>query len=200
MIMTMKRIRHHCWAIILFFSLTNSIPTFAFSTRFSASSYLAWVPSFNTPLEVRFSYRPPSPSKISAAYRFCSHSHDHDRYDAVDDNTRRRFVTSSLIYSISAVTFVGSSFSLPFANAATTSSSSSPASSQERRDKENLVRGYNRLQYLLDNWEDETTVCKIGQEVRGNDIYLIDAGTIEIIASAPTNLFLIPSTINRIMN
>jgi hypothetical protein len=198
MIMTMKRIRHHCWAIILFFSLTNSIPTFAFSTRFSASYCLACVPSSNTPLEVRFSYRPPSPSKTSAAYRFCFHSHDHDRYDTVYDNTRRRFVTSSLIYSISAAAFVGSSFSLPFANAATTSSS--PATSQERRDKENLVRGYNRLQYLLDNWEDETTVCKIGQEVRGDDVYFIDAGTIEIIASAPTNLFLIPSTINRIMN
>ena len=163
----MKRIRHHCWAIILFFSLTNSIPTFAFSTRFSASYCLACVPSSNTPLEVRFSYRyrPPSPSKTSAAYRFCSPSHDHDRYDIVDDNTRRRFVTSSLIYSISAATFVGSSlFSLPFANAAMTSPSQ--ASSQELRDKENLVRGYNRLQYLLDNWEEETTVCKIGQEVR----------------------------------
>jgi hypothetical protein len=30
---------------------------------------------------------------------------------------------------------------------------------QEKTDKENLVKGYKRLQYLLDNWEKETTVC-----------------------------------------
>lgn len=30
---------------------------------------------------------------------------------------------------------------------------------QEKTDKENLVKGYKRLQYLLDNWEKETTIC-----------------------------------------
>ena len=39
------------------------------------------------------------------------------------------------------------------------------APSQEQKDKENIVKGYNRLQYFLDNWEEETTICKIGQEV-----------------------------------
>ena len=39
------------------------------------------------------------------------------------------------------------------------------APSQEQKDKENIVKGYNRLQYFLDNWEKETTVCKVGQEV-----------------------------------
>lgn len=39
------------------------------------------------------------------------------------------------------------------------------AAPQEQKDKENIVKGYNRLQYLLDNWEEETTVCKTGQEV-----------------------------------
>lgn len=39
------------------------------------------------------------------------------------------------------------------------------AASQEQTDKENIVKGYNRLQYLLDNWEAETTICKTGQEV-----------------------------------
>ncbi|KAL7528464.1 hypothetical protein ACHAWF_002569 [Thalassiosira exigua] len=38
------------------------------------------------------------------------------------------------------------------------------ASSQQQKDKDNIVKGYNRLQYLLDNWEAETTVCKTGQE------------------------------------
>ena len=40
------------------------------------------------------------------------------------------------------------------------------ASAQQQKDKDNIVKGYNRLQYLLDNWEAETTVCKTGQEVR----------------------------------
>ncbi len=69
---------------------------------------------------------------------------------------RRDLLTSSLVGTI----VVG------------TSSASSPSwaaslsgGSQDDKDKENIVRGYKRLQYLLDNWEKETTVCKIGQEV-----------------------------------
>ena len=30
---------------------------------------------------------------------------------------------------------------------------------QEKTDKENIVKGYKRLEYLLDNWEKETTIC-----------------------------------------
>lgn len=33
------------------------------------------------------------------------------------------------------------------------------ASSQEAADKAKIVKGYQRLTYLLDNWEKETTVC-----------------------------------------
>lgn len=47
--------------------------------------------------------------------------------------------------------------------------SSAAAVSQEQKDKENIVKGYKRLQYLLDNWEKETTVCKIGQETTFGD-------------------------------
>eukprot|EP00980_Cylindrotheca_fusiformis_P006691 scaffold1398_cov116-Cylindrotheca_fusiformis.AAC.8 len=43
------------------------------------------------------------------------------------------------------------------------------AVSQEQKDKENIVKGYRRLQYLLDNWEAETTVCKTGQETTFGD-------------------------------
>ena len=43
------------------------------------------------------------------------------------------------------------------------------AASQEQKDKENIVKGYQRLQYLLDNWEAETTVCKTGQETTFGD-------------------------------
>lgn len=35
--------------------------------------------------------------------------------------------------------------------------------SQETQDKEKIVKGYQRLSYLLDNWEKETTSCKKGQ-------------------------------------
>lgn len=33
---------------------------------------------------------------------------------------------------------------------------------QEETDKANLLKGYKRLNYLLDNWESETTECKTG--------------------------------------
>jgi hypothetical protein len=36
------------------------------------------------------------------------------------------------------------------------------ALSQEEQDKANILKGYQRLQYLLDNWEKETTVCGMG--------------------------------------
>jgi hypothetical protein len=37
--------------------------------------------------------------------------------------------------------------------------SSANAYPEETKDKENLVKGYKRLQYLLDNWDKETTIC-----------------------------------------
>jgi len=33
---------------------------------------------------------------------------------------------------------------------------------QEEIDKINIVKGYDRLQYLLSNWEQETTICGMG--------------------------------------
>jgi hypothetical protein len=36
------------------------------------------------------------------------------------------------------------------------------ATSQEAIDKENMVKGYARLEFLLDNWEKETIVCGMG--------------------------------------
>ncbi|KAL3903210.1 MAG: hypothetical protein SGILL_010532, partial [Bacillariaceae sp.] len=48
-------------------------------------------------------------------------------------------------------------------------SNAAAPSAQEQKDKENIVKGYNRLQYLLDNWEKETTVCKTGQETTFGD-------------------------------
>jgi len=47
--------------------------------------------------------------------------------------------------------------------------STAAAATQDQKDKENIVKGYNRLQYLLDNWEAETTVCKTGQETTFGD-------------------------------
>ena len=43
------------------------------------------------------------------------------------------------------------------------------AVSQDQKDRENILKGYNRLQYLLANWEKETTVCKTGQETTWGD-------------------------------
>lgn len=36
--------------------------------------------------------------------------------------------------------------------------------SQEETDKANILKGYKRLNYLLDNWEAETTECNTGQD------------------------------------
>ena len=40
-----------------------------------------------------------------------------------------------------------------------TTSSLANAATQEQKDEENIVKGYNRLQYLLDNWEEEVCAC-----------------------------------------
>ena len=61
--------------------------------------------------------------------------------------------------------FIGKVFGLGASTAGTVLSFSTPAfgaSKQEEIDKANVVKGYNRLQYLLDNWEKETTVCGMG--------------------------------------
>lgn len=65
---------------------------------------------------------------------------------------RRQFVTSSL-------SIIGSSLLTPLPGHA--AATNTP---QQQKDKDNIVKGYNRLQYLLDNWVEKTTVCKIGQE------------------------------------
>ncbi|KAL3776941.1 hypothetical protein ACHAW5_009253 [Stephanodiscus triporus] len=114
---------------------------------------------------------PPAPSAAAAAAAVLRR-----RRDGVgpDDCARRdvlgvlsSFSSSSLVV---AATVVGSSTPSSPANAAsTTTTSSSSSSPQDARDKENIVRGYERLQYLLDNWDAETTVCKIGQETTFGD-------------------------------
>jgi len=38
----------------------------------------------------------------------------------------------------------------------------SHAATREEQDKANILKGYKRLNFLLDNWEDQTTVCKTG--------------------------------------
>ena len=44
------------------------------------------------------------------------------------------------------------------------------ASATPEKDKQNIVLGYNRLTYLLDHWESETTICKTGQETTFGDV------------------------------
>lgn len=62
---------------------------------------------------------------------------------------------------VGCLALIGSTVSLPLPSVA--------AASQELKDKDNIVKGYKRLQYLLDNWEAETTVCKTGQETTFGD-------------------------------
>ncbi|KAG7341388.1 hypothetical protein IV203_023340 [Nitzschia inconspicua] len=57
---------------------------------------------------------------------------------------------------------VGAALLLSSGTVLSTESSPAKAASQEELDKANIVKGYQRLQYLLDNWEKETTVCGMG--------------------------------------
>ena len=73
-------------------------------------------------------------------------NHRHNYFD------RRKFIyTTSLLLSGATIQPV----------LAASSSSLSP-SKQEEIDKINIVKGYDRLQYLLSNWEMETTICGMG--------------------------------------
>ena len=63
-----------------------------------------------------------------------------------DQSSRRGFIGKTL----------GFGASLAF------SQSALAAPSQDEIDKANIVKGYKRLTYLLDNWEKETTVCGMG--------------------------------------
>ena len=63
-----------------------------------------------------------------------------------DQSSRRGFIGKTL----------GVGASLAF------SQSALAAPSQDEIDKANIVKGYKRLTYLLDNWEKETTVCGMG--------------------------------------
>ena len=64
-------------------------------------------------------------------------------------STRREWFTSSLAV-------IGATVLAPALPA------SAKALSQEEADKENIVKGYNQLQYLLNHWVEETTICKTG--------------------------------------
>lgn len=70
-----------------------------------------------------------------------------------ETTNRRGFLCTNIL------TFTGISLVQPndlkVANAIETSSSST----QVKIDKENVIKGYKRLNYLLSNWEKETTVC-----------------------------------------
>jgi hypothetical protein len=53
------------------------------------------------------------------------------------------------------------------ANAAAATATTTATTTMTNEEK--IIKGYNRLQHLLDNWEDETTVCKTGQETTFGD-------------------------------
>lgn len=67
----------------------------------------------------------------------------------INVESRREVLKNSVATFVSAT--AGYSLFPSIANAA--------ESQQDKLDKENLVKGYKRLQYLLDNWDRETTIC-----------------------------------------
>ena len=75
---------------------------------------------------------------------------------------RRQFVSSSL-------SIIGSCALTGTTTLLTPLPGHAAITPQQQKDKDNIVKGYNRLQYLLDNWVEKTTVCKIGQETTFGD-------------------------------
>ena len=73
-----------------------------------------------------------------------------DGNDALGEETSRRG-------------FIGTSFGLGVSTGLILSGQPAfAAANQEEIDKAKIVKGYQRLQYLLENWEKETTVCGMG--------------------------------------
>ncbi len=59
--------------------------------------------------------------------------------------------------------FLGTAFGIGFSTMVSFNTPAFAAKlSQDDIDKQNVVKGYLRLQYLLDNWEAETTICGMG--------------------------------------
>ena len=77
---------------------------------------------------------------------------------------RRDFFTS--IISTTCTALIAP---LPGHAAAAAAAAAAATTSQQQTDKDNIVKGFNRLQFLLDNWVEKTTVCKIGQETTFGD-------------------------------
>ena len=77
------------------------------------------------------------------------------------------------------------------------------AASQEDIDKANIAKGYKRLVYLLDNWEKETTTCKIGQTTTfGDNCERTPLKVMEYLGYKSTNdpLFKVDKTLARLGN
>lgn len=72
--------------------------------------------------------------------------------NAIEETSRRGFLGTAFGAGV-AVTSGVLSFNAPAFAA---------AMSQDEIDKTNVLKGYLRLQYLLDNWDKETTVCGMG--------------------------------------
>lgn len=73
-------------------------------------------------------------------------------YDASRSATSRRHFGQKILFAFGITTLVSSSSSL-------LSLPAFAAKDTLAQDKENVVKGYKRLNYLLDNWEKETSFC-----------------------------------------
>jgi len=72
-------------------------------------------------------------------------------------NSRRRFISNNLAVLLSSLSVVQLVVGQPAVATAATA-----INKQGEIDKSNVLKGYQRLNYLLDNWEKETTKCGMG--------------------------------------
>jgi hypothetical protein len=108
--------------------------------------------------------------------------------DAGDSKTRRSFFNT------------GAALLLSSGAALSADSSPAHAVSQEEQDKANIVKGYQRLQYLLDNWERETTICGMGGDKLERSCERTPLKVMEYLGYKATNdpLFKAEKTLRRL--
>lgn len=104
--------------------------------------------------EKRISYSSTTNSSIrSILWAMESSNNNNNNINHNKPRNRRDILVHALAAGFVAPTLLGSSNNVAMA------AISSRTSASEMADKEKLIKGYQRLSYLLQNWDQETTVC-----------------------------------------
>ena len=140
-----------------FFSFTNILVYLSLQSRYSKIN--AFLPTTNL---IRSNVNPGYSTQLGmesnedeTLYKTptCIHSTNMNRRSSLF-NMFKTTTTAVIIMTTASPTV------LPTAAIAKSGSSTSSSYGEAEQDKQKIVKGYKRLEYLLSNWEKETTICK----------------------------------------